>query len=152
MMYVYYTEEHAFAIAGAKSQELLKLKNTDFHTKLTVVVKDGSLIPKDPLTKRNEAMDLWAANAIAPIPLFTALDYPNPYESAKELVVWQMIQKGQLPATVMFPDIEQPVPMGLGANQSPAVSNGEDNRNIDVPPPGTPGDITSQNLMSSVKI
>jgi len=152
MMYVYYTEEHAFAVVGAKAQELMSIKNTDFHTKLVVTVKDGSLIPKDPLTKRNEAMDLWSANAIAPIPLFTMLDYPNPYESAKELVTWQLIQKGVLPPTVMFPDLEQPQQIGgVGQNTSPAVSNAEDNRNVSSNPQDAAG-ITSKQLLSSVKI
>lgn len=110
MMYVYYTEQHSFSIVGTKAQELMTLINTDFmDIKLHIVVKDGSLIPKDPLTKRNEAMDLWSAGAIAPIPFYAALDYPNPYESAKELVQWQMIQKGALPPQVMFPDLEQPM-------------------------------------------
>ena len=133
MMYVYYTEQHSFSIVGTKAQELMTLTNTDFmDIKLHIVVKDGSLIPKDPLTKRNEAMDLWSAGAIAPIPFFAALDYPNPYESAKELVQWQMIQKGVLPPQVMFPDLEQPqMPAATGADQTNAVNAQESKRTLE---------------------
>lgn len=150
MMYVYYTEEHSFAIVGNKTQELLKIKNSDLNLKLHVVVKDGTLIPKDPLTKRNEAMDLWSAGAIAPIPLYTALDYPNPYESAKELLQWQLIQKGALPPQTMFPDLVAPN-APTGADQTNAVSPQEGQRVINPPQPTSIGQ-QSQQLIQSVPL
>lgn len=147
---VYYTDEHTFSIIGPKAQELMSFKNTDIHCKLRVTVKDGSLIPKDPLTKRNEAMDLWSAGAIAPIPLYTALDYPNPYESAKELLMWQLIQKGALPPQMMFPDFQAPqVP--TGADQTNAVNPQEAQAEINPPQPDTVGQASKQ-ILSSVKI
>lgn len=115
MMYVYYTEEHSFSVVGPKAQELMTIKNTDLKLKLHVTVKDGSLIPKDPLTKRNEAMDLWSAQAIDPISFFSAMDYPNPYESAKTLFQWRLIQAGKMDPTIMFPDIMT----GAGGQQQP---------------------------------
>lgn len=150
MMYVYYTDEYNFSKMGAKGGEKLSLINTDLNLKLKVTVKDGSLIPKDPLTKRNEAMDLWAANAIAPIPFYTALDFPNPYESAKELVTWQMIQKGALPPQLMFPDLEQAPPTAI-PNTSPAVSGQEDDAEITIPQPETVAK-ESKDLIQSVPI
>lgn len=156
MMYVWYTEEHTFSILGPKAQELMTIKNTDFKMKLHVMVKDGSLIPKDPLTKRNEAMDLWSANAIDPISFYTALDYSNPYECAKQLLIWQMIQKGGLPPTVMFPDIMPQQPgqpqAAPGPNGSPAVSGPEAQAEIQTPVPGGPVSTSSQQLMQSVPI
>lgn len=151
MMCVYYTEDHAFTVTGTKSQESLVLRDTDFVSKITVSVKDGSLIPKDPLTKRNEAIDLWSAGAIAPIPFYSALDYPNPYESAKELLIWMMIQKGALPPQVMFPDLEAPQSSTGEINNGPHVTNEEDDANIKQPVNNAP-DITSQQLLSSVKL
>ena len=150
MMYVYYTDEYSFSKNGAKGGEMLSFTNTDLNLKLKVIVKDGSLIPKDPLTKRNEAMDLWAANAIAPIPFYTALDVPNPYESAKELVMWQMIQKGSLPPQLMFPDLEGAPPTAI-PNTSPAVNGQEDNAEINNPQPDTVGQESKQ-LLQSVPI
>lgn len=157
MMYVWYTEEHTFSILGPKAQELLTIKNTDFKMRLHVMVKDGSLIPKDPLTKRNEAIDLWSANAIDPISFYTALDYPNPYDAAKQLLIWQMIQKGGLPPTVMFPDLPvpgQPAQAGgaPGANPGPAITPGQTQAGIQAPPPGGPVSTTGQQLLNSVPI
>lgn len=150
MIYVYYTDEHSFSVVGAKATELMKLKNTDIHTPLKITVKDGSLIPKDPLTKRNEAMDLWSAGAIDPISLYTALDVPNPYESAKELLQWQLIQKGALPPQVMFPDLESPqVP--LGTDPTNAVNPQEAQAEINPTQPDTVGQ-DSKELLASVPL
>ena len=151
MMYVYWTEEHSFSVLGEKSRELMTLKNTQFTTQLNVTVKEGSLIPKDPLTKRNEAMDLWSAGAIDPVSFYKALDYPNAYEMGEKLLKWMLIQKGALPPQALFPDFEVPQPQATAPNTSPAVSNAEDNRNITTPVPNAP-DITGQQLLSSVKI
>lgn len=98
-MYVYYDEEHFVASAGAVSgMELITMKNDRFPLlkTLTVTVKEGSLIPKDPLTQRNEAIDLWSANAIDPLTLYKKLDVPNPQEATNQLILWQMLQKGQI--------------------------------------------------------
>jgi hypothetical protein len=150
MMYVYYTEEHSFSVSGAKASELMTIKNTDLSIQLHVTVKDGSLIPKDPLTKRNEAMDLWSAGALAPIPLFTALDYPNPYESAKELVLWKMIEKGAIPPEVMFPDLQGAQP-GAMPNPTPGISAEEGQRSINPDQPDTIAQDSRQ-LLQSVPI
>lgn len=148
MMYVYYTEEHSFAIVGPKTQEMMSIKNTDLNMKLHIAVKDGSLVPKDPLTKRNEAMDLWSAGAIAPIPFYTALDYPNPYESAKELLQWKLIEQGALPPTTMFPDLmedmEGQMPPSPLAPNSGIVSGEEDNRTLSQQEVGVVGDSVAQ--------
>lgn len=129
MMYVYYTEPHVFLPKGNKHGAVASsLQNTDFQVPVKVTVKDGSLVPKDPLTLRNEAMDLWNAQAIDPISLYERLDFPNPYEAAKELMTWQLIQKGVLPPQAMFPDLQAPpanIPQTTGA-----VSPQEDNANI----------------------
>ena len=70
----------------AQYSQLLRLAETKA---LKVSVKEGSLIPKDDLTKRNEAIDLWSAGALDPITLFERLDDPNPYETAKKLFLWK---------------------------------------------------------------
>ena len=71
-MYVYYDEDHFIATAGTTSgTELVTLRNDRFPLlkTLSVTVKEGSLVPKDPLSRRNEAIDLWSANAIDPLNL-----------------------------------------------------------------------------------
>ena len=138
MMYVYYTNEHSFSIVGPKSQELMTIKNTDFTSKIHVQVKDGTLIPKDPLTKRNEAMDLWNSQAIDPISFYTAMDFPNPYESAKTLFQWSMIKVGKLDPAIMFPDYnpqpqmpQQPQPGQLPIPNRPEITPQEAKMGID---------------------
>jgi hypothetical protein len=95
-------------------------------------------------------MDLWSAGAIAPIPLYTALDYPNPYESAKELVMWKMIEKGALPPQLMFPDLEQGAPQAI-PTPGPAVNPQEAQAEIQKPVPDTIAK-DSKELMQSVKL
>jgi hypothetical protein len=90
MMYVYYDEEHIKTIIGNnRTEEYIKLKSSDLTCSLTVSVKDGSMIPKDPVTEREEVMELWAQGAVDPITFFEKLDFPNPRESAQQLYLWK---------------------------------------------------------------
>lgn len=107
--FVYFDEEHFVTTAGAVSgMELVGLKNSRFIglKTLTVTVKEGSLIPKDPLTQRNEAIDLWSANAIDPRSLYKKLDFPDPDEATKQLLLWQLVQKGVIPPQMYIPDFQ----------------------------------------------
>ncbi len=117
MFYVYYDQTHLGAIIGKeRAGEYFQIKNSDFgELYLQVSVKEGSLIPKDPVSERNEAIDLWAARAIDPITLFERLDFPNPRESAKQLYIWMTHPE------LMFPDVQQQVMqamMGQPTDQS----------------------------------
>lgn len=118
MMFVHYDNDHFVNAVGAQEgQELIVLKNTRFTKTLVITVKEGSLIPKDPLTQRNEAIDLWSANAIDPKTLYTKLEYPDPNGAAKQLMLWQMFQKGMIPPQAYIPDFEQPAmtsPLQMG--------------------------------------
>lgn len=90
MVYVYYDEDHVAVVLDANgAQEYIKVANSRIKKKLSVSVKDGSLIPKDQLTKRNEAVELFGANAIDPITLYDRLGFPDPLGAAKRLVAWQ---------------------------------------------------------------
>ena len=115
MMFVYYDEEHFVVSAGSiGGKELITLKNDKFPLlkTLNVTVKEGSLIPKDPLTQRNEAIDLWSANAIDPHSLYKKLDFPDPDEATRQLILWQMLQKGQIPPEAYLPSFQIQQPMG----------------------------------------
>ena len=112
LMYVYYDEEHAATVIGKeRAKEYITLKNSEFGPKLSIQVKDGSLIPKDSMSKRNEAIELFTAGALDPIALFEALEFPNPKDSAKQLLMWTMNPMS------LFPDMQQPLVPGqvLGA-------------------------------------
>lgn len=112
MMMVYYTEKHEAAVLGsAKAQEMVSLQGSDFDRRLSVSVKEGSLIPKDALTERNEAVDLWAAGAIDPIELFTKLDFPDPRHSAEQLYLWQKAPE------LLFPEAAAKIQQATMAQQ-----------------------------------
>lgn len=111
MMFVYYDEEHFITTAGQQGgMELITIKNSDFPLLKTLVitVKEGSLIPKDPLTQRNEAIDLWSANAIDPFNFYKKLDFPDPAQATQQLILWQMLQKGQIPPQAYLPSFQMP--------------------------------------------
>lgn len=90
LMYVYYDEPHMASVLGKeRAKEYIQLSNADLGIKLLVGVKEGSMIPQDPVNKRNEAIELWAAQGIDPITFFDRLEFPNPRESAKQLFLWK---------------------------------------------------------------
>lgn len=89
LMYVYYDEPHyAMLLGQSNTKEYIQLSAQDLTTKLLVSVKQGSMIPRDPESQRQEALQLWAERAIDPITFFSRLDFPNPKESAKNLFLW----------------------------------------------------------------
>lgn len=126
MAYVYYDEPHfAAAIGDTGAQELITIHSQDINRTIVITVKEGSLVPKDPLTQRNEAMDLWTAEGIDPITFAKRLEMPDPYNYAKQLYIWDMIKAGnpQFPPQMMFPDLQlAPPPMPVaGSQETPGV-------------------------------
>jgi hypothetical protein len=104
MMYVYYDEEHTGELIGQSSAvEYVKLKNADFVSKLSVSVKDGSMIPKDPVSQREEVINLWDMGAVDPITFFEKLDFPDPKKSAEQLTAWK------IDPLLLFPELKQQI-------------------------------------------
>lgn len=102
LMYVYYDELHSAAVLGKeKAQEYITLVNSEFTSKLTVGVKEGSMIPHDPENKRMEAVELYKIGAMDPITLGERLEMPNPREFAKALYLWKA------DPIALFPDLQQ---------------------------------------------
>jgi len=85
LMIVHYDEPHKVS----RAQGVTMISSEQFTNPLVVSVKEGSLIPKDALTKRNEAVDLWSAQAIDPLTLAERLEEPNPEEFTKRLILWK---------------------------------------------------------------
>ncbi len=101
MMYVYYDEEHTGELIGqSNAVEYVKLKSADFVAKLSVSVKDGSMIPKDPVSQREEVVTLWEMGAVDPITFFEKLDFPDPKKSAEQLTAWK------LDPLLLFPELK----------------------------------------------
>lgn len=108
LFYVYYDQTHTAAIVGeAKSQEYFQLTNTQFGPELTVTVKEGSLIPKDSLTKANQAVDLAEAKLMDPLTLYTRLDDANPKEVAGRMMLYSLDPMAYMQK--YFPDMAQAI-------------------------------------------
>ena len=163
MMFVHYDNIHYINILGQQEgTDLVQLSNSRFTKSLTVTVKEGTLIPKDPLTQRNEAIDLWSANAIDPLNLYKKLDFADPNTSAQNLILWQLFQKGAIPPEAYLPsfqmkqapaaNVDETVP-GTGDSDINAPT-GPDLNNPVSPVQGTQeaADVQSKQLLQSVPI
>jgi hypothetical protein len=100
MMYVYYTEQRKWTFIEDGKNVPMTLDNQMFADKnILVSVKEGSLLPKDSLTQRNEAIDLWSAQAIDPLTLYEKLSLPDPKKAFERLINWQSNPTGLLQGT-----------------------------------------------------
>lgn len=127
MMYVYYDQSHVGSIIGeVGGRDWVELSNADLPDRMLVSVKEGSLIPDDPLTKANQAIDLWSAGAIGPVALHKRLGDANPQKTAEELVTWKMNPAGVLDgaqAMPQTPEQAQDVPVDPAQAMSSEVLN-----------------------------
>lgn len=162
-MFVYYDEEHFITTAGqVAGHELIAIKNSNFPQlkTLSITVKEGSLVPKDPLTQRNEAVDLWSQGAIDPLSLYKKLDFPDPAQATQQLILWQMLQKGQIQPQMYLPTFqiggvpgEQMMPpLGVGGPAQNNPTGGD--TGVTPPPPGTQDAIgaESKQLLGAVPL
>lgn len=113
LMMVYYDSPRNVS----RTQGTTTLINTEFTHPLTCSVKEGSIIPRDPLTQRNEAVELFKDGALDPIELYKRLDFANPYEAAKNLYLWKNNP------IALFPDLQQAA--AAAANPEPTPAEGE---------------------------
>lgn len=68
------------------------LVHTDMQAqeeKVVISVKEGSLIPRDDMTRANQAVDLATAGLIDPLTLFERLEFPDPAETLRRLIAWK---------------------------------------------------------------
>lgn len=90
MTYVYYDDKHFVNLIGEEAtQELRQLQASNPNRLIRPSVKEGSMIPTDPMSQRTEALELWKSDALDPITLFKKLDFADPKEAAKQLYIWK---------------------------------------------------------------
>lgn len=109
---------------------------------MVVSMKEGSLIPKDSLTKANQAVDLWTAGAIAPKDLFEKLEEPDPNEEVVRLVEWKQFESNPmmgLPSAGIAPVAMAPPPGSPMGNQG-----SPQNSDVGMPEAGSSPDILNQ--------
>jgi hypothetical protein len=103
-----------------------EIKSVGFDVK----AKEGSMIPKDTMTQRNEIIDLWAAGAVTPEELYTKLDFPNPGESASKLMIYRLAPNTLLPQEIQQSMQPQPEPPKVSTNFKDITTN-EQNQVLD---------------------
>jgi hypothetical protein len=150
LMYVYYDEPHVASIIGDEgAREYVTLRSSDLvNQQLFVSVKEGSLIPDDPLTKANQAIDLYGAGAISLLDLHKRLGDGNPMKTAGNVILERQNPMALYPELAQqMPQPEQPQPQGGGAS----AGSQPDLAGI---PPAQPdgGQALSQDLLNSVPV
>lgn len=96
MMFVFFTPDDFAQVLGKEKGAMVYQELFSNRQRVLVSVKEGSLIPQDELTQRNEAVDLFNAGALDPLTLFERLRFPNPEESARKLVQFRVDPQGYL--------------------------------------------------------
>lgn len=122
-MYVYYEEPVAILNYGADDEQNEFLVKADFLNlkgKLLVSVKDGSLIPKDPLTEANQAVDLYEAGALDLLTLLEKLDIENAKEVATRTMLFKSDPQAYLSQVLGYSSPEQQAPQSGQGSVAPA--------------------------------
>ena len=93
LMKLNYKKKRTFKVYGETGEDFVELVDSMIESGLKIIVKSGTTLPTDELSKRKEAVELWSMGALDPITLFERLKFPNPEEAAQRLLAWK---KGQL--------------------------------------------------------
>lgn len=109
---------HAVQMMYVHYPEIQQLFATYQPPKLTVSVKEGSLLPKDSTTLANQAIELSVAGKMSLIDLYERLEYPNPEELAAN--VWLEANAPQL-LFQNVPLVQQAMQMQAQAAQQQAM-------------------------------
>jgi len=121
-------------LRGGKYEEVNK------YVKPIVMVKRGSTLPMDDVSKQQNAINLWQTGGIDPLSLYEELEDPNPELKAKRLFIWQQAPQ------ILFPELAE-IMGGQNKNNTDqytegmtkdteAIQNGEDpgvNRELQEP-------------------
>ena len=114
------TGEKVYRSYGEAGTEFVKISEMMIEKGLKVLIKSGTTLPTDEVSKRQEAIELWGMGALDPETLFERLKFPNPQEAAKKLQAWRMGQL-QMEAAAQGTGTQQkersakPAPTGRGA-------------------------------------
>ncbi len=141
LYYVFYDEAHYASVMGQmRAVEYTKLTMANTNRHFVVTVSPNSMKPKDEVSERNEALELWKAGALDPITLFKRLDFPDPMETAKQTTMY--ITNPQLYMQQMFPEMAQAQPQDSANPPNPQdITGGQ--------PGGAPPQPLSQEPASS---
>jgi hypothetical protein len=122
-------------------------------------IKDGSLLPKDPLSQANQATDLFNEKALGLLGLYEKLDIENPKQEAINTMLFNTDPMtyltqvlGYQPPQPVVPHQQPGLPNGLEGTQPPA-GNQVSGLPQDVPQQSIPPSTEQpQNLLNQVAI
>jgi hypothetical protein len=92
LMKLHYNTKKTFRSYGESGLAFVQFDPMMIESGIRVVVKSGTTLPTDEVTKRNEALQLWSLQGLDPVTLFERLKFPNPEEAAQRLQAWRMNQ------------------------------------------------------------
>ena len=140
MMYVFYDEDHYGVVGGKGNVSFVKMNFTDLDRQFVVSVMPDSMAPKDDITETNQAIELANSGWLDPINLFKALNYPDPMETAKMVVLWKTNPQQYLmtffPETGQMPNSPNPAnppnmpQIGAGDTGAETLSAGAPNASL----------------------
>jgi len=113
MMKVYFTQVHYARLIGKDgAQQVIEYSRDSIENGMEITVKEGSTLPVDKVSQRQEAIELMQMGSIDPITLYEKLEWPNPLESAKRLFLWKN------DPISLFPDLKEQMAQNE-ANKTP---------------------------------
>lgn len=135
MYYVFYDEEHYAAVMGNGAAVSYKsLQMQDEERRYIVKVAANSMTPKDEVSERNLATQLFEAEASDPLTFLEAIDDPDPQETALRMMTYKLNPQ-QYIQTYLSPEPEQQN-LGTGTLQTQSIPNqsGETAQTLSAPP------------------
>lgn len=137
MMKMYYTEEKVFRFLGSDGAvEFLRFINDDVERGIVIETKSGSSPSLDPLTRQNQAIQLWQLQALDPETLFERLEFPDPQLTAQKLQAWRTGQL-MLQSQVRQQEAAQKAQLGMEAQMQQQMADaqpmGEEMSNVEMP-------------------
>jgi hypothetical protein len=118
---LYYDKTMTVKLFGENGIKFVSLTRDQIEDGLEIIIKAGSTLPTDEISKHNEALQLWQMGVLDPITLYERLKFPNPDETAQRLVMWLT---GQLVPGQPLPGSQPGQPATEGTRQ-PGVSGAE---------------------------
>lgn len=114
LMRLNYGSKRTFRFYGDTGLKFINLMPEMVQKGIKVIVKSGTTLPTDEISKRREALELWSLGALDPVTLFERLKFPNPEETAQKLQAWRT---GQL---ALEAQMKQGADMGRGTQPLPS--------------------------------
>lgn len=102
--------------------ELIKFGAENVPDDAKLQVKEGSALPRDHETEREEALELAKAGKISDEDLFEKLGYDHPQDAAKRVYLYKQVELGKLPPDVIFPGITQEIQRAMAESQEAGQS------------------------------